>query len=95
MTVPEATPGHEAAVLQRDLDRAGIRPLAWVVNQSLSPVALSVSVLRQRRAHEAKYLREVMSLGAKAVLVPWMPSFAADTPPPGPRAVAPAIEGLS
>jgi hypothetical protein len=30
VTLPEATPVHEAAQLQEDLVRAGIRPFAWV-----------------------------------------------------------------
>ena len=33
VTLPEATPVHEAARLQEDLSRAGIFPFAWVVNQ--------------------------------------------------------------
>ena len=39
VTLPEATPVHEARALQADLARAGITPFAWVVNQSLTPVA--------------------------------------------------------
>ena len=39
VTLPEATPVHEAASLQRDLLRAGITPFAWVINQSLSSPA--------------------------------------------------------
>ncbi len=34
VTLPEATPVHEAARLQEDLKRAGINPYAWVINQS-------------------------------------------------------------
>lgn len=33
--LPEATPVHEAERLQGDLERAGIQPFAWVINQSL------------------------------------------------------------
>lgn len=33
VTLPEATPVHEAARLQDDLLRAGITPFAWVINQ--------------------------------------------------------------
>jgi anion-transporting ArsA/GET3 family ATPase len=36
VTLPEATPVHEAARLQQDLVRAGIQPFAWVVNQSFA-----------------------------------------------------------
>ncbi len=76
VTLPEATPVHEAAALQRDLERAEIKPFAWVVNQSLSPLSVSDSVLRQRRALEARYLREVAVLAPRAALVPWDPRVA-------------------
>ncbi len=75
VTLPEATPVHEAAHLQADLGRAGIRPFAWVVNrcltQCLTPLAVTDPVLVQRRAHEARYLREVQSLSTRMVLIPW------------------------
>ena len=35
VTLPEATPVHEAAQLQRDLERANL-PFAWVINQSFA-----------------------------------------------------------
>ncbi len=41
VTLPEATPVHEAASLQRDLERAQIRPFAWVINQSFSPLSVT------------------------------------------------------
>ena len=44
---------------ERDLARAGIFPFAWVVNQSLSPLAVSDPVLVRRRADEAVHLREL------------------------------------
>lgn len=37
ITLPESTPVHEAMRLERDLARAGIKPFAWVINQSLRP----------------------------------------------------------
>ena len=46
VTLPEATPVHEAASLQRDLKRAGIAPFAWVINQSLAPLSLTDPMLR-------------------------------------------------
>ena len=36
VTLPEATPVHEAAALQADLRRAQIEPFAWVINQSFA-----------------------------------------------------------
>ena len=71
VTLAEATPVHEAAALARDLERAGIEPFAWVVNQSLTPLRVSDPVLVRRRASEAKYLREVAALSRRVALVPW------------------------
>jgi arsenite-transporting ATPase len=72
VTLPEATPVHEAASLQRDLIRAGITPFAWVINQSLSPLAVSDPVLRSRRRNERAFIREVAEeLSPRTALVPW------------------------
>ena len=71
VTLPEATPVHEAAQLQKDLERAGIRPFAWVVNQCLTPLVVTDPVLVQRRAREAQYLGEVASLSGRMVVIPW------------------------
>ena len=71
VTLPEATPVHEAAQLQRDLERAGIRPFAWVVNQSLVPLRVSDPVLLRRQANEARYHDEVRALSERVVLVAW------------------------
>ena len=60
VTLPEATPVHEAAKLQEDLVRARIRPFAWVINQSLSPLAVHDPVLLARRHHEGQYISEVV-----------------------------------
>jgi arsenite/tail-anchored protein-transporting ATPase len=91
VTLPEATPVHEAAKLQADLKRAGIAPFAWVVNQCLSPLAVTDPVLVSRRAHEARYVREVTDeQTGRAVLIPWQveppigrgPLLALTTPTP-------------
>ena len=72
VTLPEATPVHEAAQLQRDLRRAGIEPFAWVINQSLSPLAVLDPVLRSRQHHEWQFIDEVANqLATRAALVPW------------------------
>ncbi len=71
VTLPEATPVHEAAQLQRDLERAAIRPFAWVVNQCLTPLHVTDPVLVQRRAREARYLGEVQALSTRMVVIPW------------------------
>lgn len=72
VTLPEATPVHEASALQRDLRRAEIEPYAWVVNQTLSPLPLTDPLMKRRQSHEQKYLREVNEVHARrAVIVPW------------------------
>ncbi|MBL8900046.1 MAG: arsenical pump-driving ATPase [Planctomycetes bacterium] len=71
VTLPEATPVHEAAALQRDLARAAIQPFAWVVNQSLLPLRPTDPVLVRRRANEARYLAEVRELAPRLAVVPW------------------------
>ncbi|MBI5496142.1 MAG: arsenical pump-driving ATPase [Deltaproteobacteria bacterium] len=71
VTLPEATPIHEAMQLERDLSRAGIRPFAWVVNQCLTPLVVTDPVLAARRRQEAPHLAELMAHGARLVLLPW------------------------
>jgi len=71
VTLPEATPIHEAMQLERDLVRAGITPFAWSVNQSLTPLNVTDPVLRSRRNHEAVHLRELATHGKRTVVEPW------------------------
>lgn len=72
VTLPEATPVHEAATLQQDLLRAGIQPFAWIVNQSLMPLSVTDPVLLARQAQETGFIREVTEQQARRVaLVPW------------------------
>jgi len=75
VTLPEATPIHEAMQLERDLARAEIRPFAWVVNQSLTPLNVTDPVLRSRRAHEATHLKELVNHTERMVLEPWSDAF--------------------
>ena len=72
VTLPEATPVHEAAALQKDLRRAGIEPFAWVINQSLTSVTVRDPVLQGRQAQEGYYIDEVCRLSRQQFLVPWM-----------------------
>lgn len=72
VTLPEATPVHEAAQLQNDLRRAGIEPFAWVINQSLSPLAVTDPGLVARQSYEARYIGEVVNeLARRTFLIPW------------------------
>ncbi len=72
VTLPEATPVHEAAQLQKDLRRAGIEPYAWVVNQSLAPLQLTDPLLVERQQCEHPYILEVSHDQAhRTALIPW------------------------
>ncbi len=73
VTLPEATPVHEAARLQQDLLRAGIKPFGWVINQALAPLRTEDPVLASRQANEPAYLDEVADgLAERVALVPWL-----------------------
>jgi arsenite-transporting ATPase len=74
VTLPEATPVHEAAQLQDDLLRAGIEPFAWVVNQSFAGAGISDPVLRERGLRERLYLTEVHERLARRIA--WAPWYA-------------------
>ncbi|MBK7581600.1 MAG: arsenical pump-driving ATPase [Myxococcales bacterium] len=91
VTLPEATPIHEAMQLERDLARADIKPFAWMVNQSLTPLDVTDPVLRSRRAHEATHLRELADHSAHIVLEPWRVGFVGSDP----RVVAPRAEATA
>ncbi len=72
VTLPEATPVHEAAALQSDLRRAGIEPFAWVVNQSFAATPTADAGLRARGRHERAYLDEVRTaLARRTAVVAW------------------------
>lgn len=72
VTLPEATPVHEAAALQEDLRRAGIEPFAWVINQSFAHTGTSDPLLVHRGANELRYLREVAeTLASRTALLRW------------------------
>src|SRR5581483_10199460 len=72
VTLPEATPVHEAARLQDDLKRAGITPYAWAINQSFGATGTLDPLLAERGARELRYITEVREqLAHKLVLIPW------------------------
>ena len=74
VTLPEATPVHEAQRLQDDLRRAKIEPFAWVINQSFALSKTDDPALATRGMNELKYIDEVTSkLADKTVLSPWLP----------------------
>lgn len=71
VTLPEATPVHEAAQLHRDLARADIHAFAWVVNQTLVGQEVSHPVLVERQRREGRFIGEVCELAKRRVLRPW------------------------
>lgn len=74
VTLPEATPVHEASALQDDLRRARIEPFAWVINQSLLMSGTADPLLRQRELNEHRYIDEVaQGLARRVALLPWQP----------------------
>ena len=83
VTLPEATPIHEAMQLERDLARADIRPFAWIINQSLSPLGVTDPVLLQRQANESAHLQELVGHSAHIVLEPWAAGSAVNEPEAG------------
>ena len=73
VTLPEATPVHEAAMLQADLRRAQIEPFAWVINQSFSQSGSRDPLLVARGRGEAQFIREVIEKHSRrTVIVPWV-----------------------
>ncbi|WP_374324277.1 arsenical pump-driving ATPase [Azonexus sp.] len=73
VTLPEATPVHEAERLQGDLARAGIQPWAWVIEQSLLASGSRDPLLAQRGVYEIPYIRRVAdALAPRCALVPWL-----------------------
>mgnify|MGYP005837588983 CR=1 FL=1 len=73
VTLPEATPVHEAAALQTDLRRAQIEPFAWVINQSFAESGSRDPLLMARGADEVPYIREVTGQHSKrTAIVTWV-----------------------
>jgi len=57
VSLPETTPMREAGDLQNDLKRAGIKPYAWLINQSLSMLAgISDPLLKSRASAETQVI---------------------------------------
>ena len=70
VTLAETTPVLEAQELQEDLERAGIRPWAWVINNSIAAARPEAPFLRLRAASEAGQIAEVSALAGRIAVVP-------------------------
>ena len=75
VTLPETTPVLEAANLQSDLERAGIHPWGWIINNSLSIADTSSRLLYQRAQQELPQIEAVKNQHADRIaLVPVLAS---------------------
>jgi arsenite-transporting ATPase len=72
VTLAEATPVHEAERLQEDLERAGIMPFAWIINQSLLASGTADPLLSRRGMYERPFIEQVTTeLAERTFLIPW------------------------
>lgn len=63
VTLPETTPMREAGSLQDDLKRAGIKPYAWLINQSLSMLTgISDPLLKSRANAEIEVIDTIKEI---------------------------------
>nr|AAF89640.1 ArsA [Klebsiella oxytoca] len=75
VTLPETTPVLEAANLQADLERAGIHPWGWIINNSLSIADTRSPLLCQRARQEQPQIEAVKNQYANRIaLVPVLTS---------------------
>lgn len=70
VTLPETTPVLEAAELQDDLERAGIHPWAWVIDNSLAAAAPTDPLLRRRAAAELDQIHQVTTHTRRYAVIP-------------------------
>ncbi|WP_182050937.1 arsenical pump-driving ATPase [Changpingibacter yushuensis] len=71
-TLPETTPVLEATGLEADLERANIRPWAWVVNRALSATGTTNSLLRRRTLAEAGPIKAAEAQCERIAVVPYL-----------------------
>lgn len=75
VTLPETTPVLEAANLQADLERAGIHPWGWIINNSLSIADTRSPLLRLRAQQERPQIESVkLRHASRVALVPVLAS---------------------
>lgn len=75
VTLPETTPVLEAANLQADLERAGIHPWGWIINNSLSIADTRSPLLRLRAQQELPQIESVkLQHASRVALVPVLAS---------------------
>lgn len=72
ITLAETTPVLEAEQLRDDLERAGIRPWAWVVNNSIAAAHPESPFLRVRASNELEQIERIQRSAPRVALVPLM-----------------------
>ena len=70
ITLAEPTPVLEAAHLQDDLERAGIHPWAWIINNSIAAAHPTSAFLRQRAAAEVEQIAAAAAHSQRLALIP-------------------------
>lgn len=72
VTLPEATPVHEAMRLKEDLNRAGIYSNWWVVNASLYLTNTKSPLLKAKAQSEVEWINKVVTTSqGHTVLIQW------------------------
>ena len=70
VTLPETTPVTEARALTADLERANIRPWAWVMNNSLAAASPTSPLLAVRAHSEQQQLELVSTIATRWAVIP-------------------------
>ncbi len=70
ITLPETTPVLEALDLQTDLERAGIHPWAWIINNSLTAAAPTDPLLQRRANAELAPISQVTHHTQRYAVIP-------------------------
>ncbi|SMC45053.1 arsenical pump-driving ATPase [Sporomusa malonica] len=72
VTLPEATPVHEAMRLTDDLERAGIHSKWWIVNSSLYLTHTKSPLLKAKSQSEIEWINKVVEISqGNTVLIKW------------------------
>ncbi|WP_245938239.1 arsenical pump-driving ATPase [Williamsia limnetica] len=74
VTLAETTPRLEAEGLQQDLQRAGITPWAWVINNSLAAAHPTSPLLARRAAAELDEIAAITTTHDRVAVVPMLPA---------------------
>ncbi|WP_305092753.1 arsenical pump-driving ATPase [Prescottella sp. R16] len=74
VTLAETTPRLEAEGLHADLQRAGIHPWAWVVNNSIAAARPTSPLLQRRATTELDEIDDITSTHNRHAVVPMLPT---------------------